>query len=124
MQTFKQFLAEETVPDHTKNPFHETLVKHGFEHKKSTEGPYKGSEWHHYEHPEKGNVQATVYPKGHSFGETHWRHSHTDALGNGRGSSAGKTAKSLHDYLSHPDSKKEADWKALSKIRGVHHMGF
>ncbi len=119
MQTFKQFLKEDgPVPDHAKNPFHSTLEKHGFTHKSSSEGPYKGSEWHHYEHPELGHVKATVYPKGHGFGETHWSHDHPNPDNRHKKSSAGRTAKSLNDYLSHGSDRTTA------KIRGVLHRGF
>jgi hypothetical protein len=110
--------VRESVEHPEENPFHSTLLKHGFEHTDSKPGHYNNSEWHEYKHPEKGGIHVAIYPKNHGMGETHWRHSHPNTNGIGvRGgpisSSAGKTAKALNDYLSHSDGKN-------TKIRGVH----
>jgi len=110
------------MPDHTSNPFHKTLTKHGFTHTNSNKGVsiHSNVEHHNYTHPEKGKVNVTVAPKGHGFAETHWRHAHETAKGMShaaRSSSAGKTHSALDTYLSHPNPKGE-------KLRGVHHVNY
>jgi hypothetical protein len=84
--------------DHTKNPFHKVLVKHGYDHKSSGVHPIGVGQEHNYEHA--SGAHATV---GHIGPERIWSHT----SGN-HGTKSGQTMKSLDQHLSKVHSVKEA----------------
>jgi hypothetical protein len=97
MKTFTQYLKEgveehEKLQDHTKNPYHDTLTKHGFQHVETKHevnpfarnNPRADSTVHRYQHPDHGKSHVIVTQehdatvghggqasKGHGFTHRH-----------------------------------------------------